>query len=187
MKINKVKNNKNKKTTLVVVSLILLVIISGVVYATSQGFFNQKSNSKATINLGPATDEEKKEGNNTKSSTVNPEDASSGSTKNTDPHSQPPTPSTVSVQTSVSSQNGTTYQLRYLIESVLNGATCTLTLKNGSIVVTKTSKTQALPQSSTCQGFDIPTSELNPGTWEMTLVVAGENVTGSTSSTIKVQ
>lgn len=187
MKIKKVKNNKSKKTTLIVVSIILLVLISGAVYAASQGFFNQKSNSGPTTNLNPATEEEKKEGDNTKSTTVESEDTSSGSTKNEDPSNQTPPPSNVSVQTSASGQNGSTYQLRYLIESVVNDATCTLTLKKGSAVVTKTSKTQALPQSSTCQGFDIPTTELSPGTWEMTLIVTGENITGSTSSTIRVQ
>ena len=187
MKIQKIKDNKNKKTAAIVIVVILLALIAGTAYAINQGFFNKSSNSGPTTNLNPASEEEKKEGENTKSSSVESEDTSTESTKNTDSPSQPSTPSTLSVQTSASAQNGTTYQLRYLIESVLNDATCTLTLKKGSQVVTKTSKTQALAQSSTCQGFDISTSEIGAGTWEATLVVTGQNVTGSTNSTIRVQ
>lgn len=183
----KINNSKNKKKIVVTTSVVLVLILAGIGYVFANNVFNTNPQSGPTTNLNPATDEEKKEGDSTKSSTIESEDTSSESTKNEDSTNQPSTPSTVSVQTSASAQNGTTYQLRYLIEAVVNDATCTLTLKNGSTMVTKTSKTQALAQSSTCQGFDISTSELRPGTWEASLVVNGNNLTGSTSSTIRVQ
>lgn len=70
------------------------------------------------------------------------------------------------------------------IKSVISGAisnsgTCTLTLTKGNVAVTKQAGTYALPNSSTCKGFDINKSELLVGEWQLKLSV---NVGTKTSS-----
>lgn len=184
----KIKTQKNSNKKIIVWLIIILLLIgigvsAYVYYHQSHRGSDSQSNG---VNLKPATKEQKDAGDQSKSSTVNT-DSSSNSSKSTGTQPSDPSSSNVNVQTSASAQNGATYQLRYLISSVENDATCTLTLTKGSSTVTKTAKTQALAQSSTCQGFDIPTSELSPGTWQAVMVVSGNNINGSASSTIQVQ
>lgn len=173
---------KRSKKTYVIVSLAIILIASALGVYAYYHYNSNKQKSSGTIDLSPATGEQKDAGEQAKSSSINDPKTNPDATS-----SDTPSSTNVNVQTTASAQNGTTYQLRYLIDSVDNAATCTLTLKNGSSTVTKTAGTQALAQSSTCQGFDIPTSELSVGTWQVTLVVSGGNISGTTSSTIQVQ
>ena len=184
------KNRINQKRIVYAILAVILLVACGIgIYhyfdQNNKGSGNRQSQSNTS--LKPATDEEKNAGSQAKSSTMNTTDTSSNSSKNSNPSTPTQSTSSVDVQTTASSQNGTTYQLRYLISAVTNDTTCTLTLSNGQTTVTKTAKTQALAQSSTCQGFDIPTSELSPGTWQTTMTVSGGGITGTTASTIKVQ
>lgn len=77
-------------------------------------------------------------------------------------------------------------QVRSLIENVSGNGSCTLTLKKGSKTVTKTSGIQALPSSSTCKGFNVPVSELSPGSWSITLNVTTDGKTGSATKEYEV-
>ena len=179
----KVKNKNNKKLVFSILSFALLLAAG--VFAFYH-FTNPDSNGFGPkTDLNSATDEQKKDGDKTKSDTINNTDGKPSQGGNA--NETPADPSIITVQTTASAQNGSTYQLRYLLESVLSSGECSLILTNGSQTVTKTSKIQALAQSSTCQGFDIPTSELSPGAWEVTMSVSGDGKTGSTSSTIRVQ
>lgn len=190
MLLMKIENKKNHKKKIFIILVLILLVAAGV---GAYYYFNQNHTSidtkpsRSSTSLEPATDEQKDAGDQSKSTTVNPDDTSSNSVKNSNPDTPPSNSSTVNVQTTAGAQNGTTYQLRYLIETVANDAVCTLTLTNGSRTVTKTAKTQALAQSSTCQGFNIATSELSPGSWQATMTVSGGGVSGSATSTIKVQ
>jgi len=183
------RKNRRNKVIISTVGVALLIALGAYAYYIFSPKDN-KSTTQSTVNLSPATDEEKAAGNQAKSS--NADTASNDATK-TDTSTTTTTPgtanspATVSIQTTASAQNGSTYQLRYLINTVVDGATCTLTLTQGSSTVTKTATTQALAQSSTCQGFDIPTSSLAKGSWQATMEVSGKGITGSTTSTIQVQ
>ena len=188
MRINN-SSNQNKKRIIAVIAILLIALAAGLYFLLVQiNAKDSKSNtSTSSTNLDPATDEQKAAGDQAKDSTANSSDTSSNSSKNEDQSDPTASSSTVNVQTTASSQNGTTYQLRYLIDTVASDLTCTLTITNGSKSITKTSKTQALAQSSTCQGFDISTSEISPGTWQATLVISGNKINGNTTNTIQVQ
>lgn len=181
------KNKKNRKNKILLLAAIMLLLVScGVIYYLSQAQNTQETKTNhPDTNLKPATTEQKDTGNKTKSTTANPDGSDPESPKN------PSTPGNGQAETTVeqtaSTQNGSIYQLRYLIGAVSKNGTCTLTLTNDARVVTKTAKTQALAQASTCQGFDIPTSELSPGVWNTNMVVSGDGLSGSTSSTIRIQ
>lgn len=79
--------------------------------------------------------------------------------------------------------NSTTKQLviRVTIDQFLQEAgACTLTLSNktSAQVITKTAQTADNPSYSTCQGFDIPLSEINSGTWQLKLLVKTNSKSG---------
>jgi len=69
--------------------------------------------------------------------------------------------------------------IRTTIDQALSSGTCKLTLTKGGESITKTSDIVANPSSSTCSGFDIPTSELSSGTWTMKISITSGNKTGT--------
>jgi len=79
-----------------------------------------------------------------------------------------------------------TLTIRTTINQALNSGTCQLTLTNGSKTVTKTSQITQNPSSSACDGFDIPTSELGSGTWNITITLTSDNRTGTLTSTVDI-
>ena len=99
------------------------------------------------------------------------------------------TPSPASFSTDISAGvNAGTLQIRNDISGIYNKGTCTLTLTKGNVTKTKTTVVQALPQSSTCKGgFDIPVSELTPGTWQIHLSVTINGEIAKASSSVIIQ
>lgn len=91
----------------------------------------------------------------------------------------------VNVSITSANQNNGQLQIRTLIETVASGR-CALTL-SGSHTVTREADTQALASSSTCQGFDVPISELSPGTWDIKINYRDNNNTGSAQKTITIE
>lgn len=191
MKIPINKRRFPKKAIIAIGSVLLLILIAlAYVYAFNGSLFGWKSaqNSPSTVNYGPATTDQKQNGTTIKSNS-----ASSSSTSGSD---QPaaPTPIPGSTQKSVAvtitsaNQNGSTLQIRALIAAVEDSGTCTLTLsQSGQQTVTKTAATQALASSSTCQGFDIPTSDLTTGVWHATITYNSSALTGAATKDITIQ
>jgi cytoskeletal protein RodZ len=79
--------------------------------------------------------------------------------------------------------NQSTNQLtiRLTIDQLVQPAgTCTLKLTSttSSAIVTKTVPTIDNPSSSSCQGFDIPLSELSSGKWQINVQIKNNNKSG---------
>ena len=74
-------------------------------------------------------------------------------------------------------QPGETVYVRALISSITSTATCQLTMSGPDYKTYSASTgTQALADSSTCQGFNIPMSSLAAGNWKITIkVIDGQN------------
>ncbi len=190
----KIPINKRRfpKKIIIIVGISLLLLASALlyVYAFNGNLFGWKSaqNSPSKVNYGPATTDQKQNGTTIKSNS-----ASSSSTSGSD-QTPAPTPIPGSTQKSVAvtitstNQNGSTFQIRALIAAVEDNGTCTLTLSQaGQQTVTKTAATQALASSSTCQGFDIPTSELSTGVWHATITYNSASLTGAATKDITIQ
>ena len=64
------------------------------------------------------------------------------------------------------------------IDQYLSSGTCELTLTQGSRTVSRTADILANPSSSTCDGFDIPLSELSGGTWNINIKLTSSDRTG---------
>lgn len=76
--------------------------------------------------------------------------------------------------------------IRAVIDQFVSG-TCDLTLKSNGKTVTRSSKIINNASASACKGFDIPTSELSSGSWEIIINLAGENnKTGTISGVIEI-
>lgn len=183
MKVSKTSRSKNKGVLLLIVLAIVILGIGGSVSAyyllTKQDNQSEQTstesendNNRNDVNLDPSTEEQRKAGSDIKKDALQDDD-------------EPPQNS-LTVSFTAVSQNETTLQIRTLIEKVTSTGTCELKLTKGSSVVTKISSIQALASSSTCQGFDIPMTELTQGEWTAELTVTSEGLSGTTSRSIKV-
>lgn len=192
MKITPQKSNK-KKLIIITFGLVLLAFVSGVGYY----LWSRQEPSSESTNLGPATAQEKADGDAAKKKTIDASSSESdnSSSEKTTPDTnaqgsavQPSTPqAAVPIRVTAKSQNGNLYQLRTQIDGLFSTGLCTLTITKGQQTVTKTASIQALAQTSTCQGFDIATSELSPGMWNIQLSFTSDQSRGSIVDTIEVK
>jgi hypothetical protein len=168
MKTNNFRKNQrsaSKRTIIIIVAGLLLVSALTLAYL----YFNRPNNSKAINNqktLIKTDDNKTTDGKSTnvdtKTQPVNNEQS-----PNTTPDDQ------VSATITAANQNGSMLQIRTLIQAVTTDGTCSLKLTgpNGS-VVTKSAGIQSLASASTCAGFNVPVSELSPGSWQIELEIS---------------
>lgn len=184
----KIKQQSKKKQ--IIIGLVLAITLIGAGTGAYWVLNRDQKDNQAGINLEPATKSEEDAGKQSKDQTVDSDTSSNSSKENSSETPSPVTPAqpvVIPMRITASAQNGNVYQIRTLIERVVNGGTCTITLTKGNQKVTKSATTQALAQSSTCQGFDIPVSELELGTWQVSIALTGSEYSGNTSGTIEIK
>lgn len=76
--------------------------------------------------------------------------------------------------------------IRTTINQSISSGSCKLTLRNGGKVVTKTSGIVQNPSSSSCEGFNVPTSELGSGNWSIEIAISGGGKTGTLKGNAKI-
>lgn len=173
MKINKPSSSAYKKTLLTIGVVLVVAIVYGVYAKSSQLWpFTDKtttSQEKSTdtpqeesppqpANNLPESDEESTETENSAKTPVQNEEDDS--------------PSKVRASITAANQNGSTLQIRTLIETVSTKGTCVLTLEKDDKKVVRTAGIQALANSSTCKGFNEPVSNLSAGAWDATIDIS---------------
>ena len=183
------KNTHKKKIMLAVVSLLLLsATILAYAYYTKSGPFQQDSLTK------PATKDEKVAGIDAKKQSLDTlENAKSKTSSGSDPLPAP-TPSenggksTIGMEITAANQNGDTLNIRTLIQTISSTGTCSLEMTgpNGN-KYTATTEVYALPSSTTCKGFDIPTTELTTGDWTISVTFENEKVKGTATKQVTIQ
>lgn len=120
---------------------------------------------------------------------IQPLSESTGSSENSDGNAKTPRPyegedvnqlEHLTGYFSIIDLSGNTLIVRAVINQFIQNGTCTLTMShsNGS-VITKTSKIIANPSTSSCDGFDIPVSELSKGKYKVNLKLDSANKTGT--------
>lgn len=186
----KIKQKSSKKVLIISLSAIALVLIglSYYVFAMNGSLFGWKfradTTSNNSINLEPATAEQQQAGNDAKQETIDDEGKpGTGS----DTPTEPSDPSELAVSFTAVNQNGSTLQARAQISPLIANGTCTLKLTKDGTTVTKTAAVSPTATISTCQGFDISTSELSPGMWALDLDVTSEGKTGHAATSIQVE
>ena len=81
-----------------------------------------------------------------------------------------------------------TYTLQISIYDLINTGSCKLHMEsaNGDMI-DRTAKIVTIgPDSSSCDGFEIPTSDINPGKYNFTVIMTSGNKTGSVKGEIAI-
>lgn len=129
-----------------------------------------------------------------------PENSANNSTNSDLPHEEekrlpaqyegtpPATGNTLTGVINYKSIVGNNLVIRVTIDQAIGSGACTLSLTNSSgAKVTKSADISANPSSSTCQGFDIPISELGSGTWKIVIDLTDNgNKSGTISGEITI-
>lgn len=184
----RVQKKTPKKALIITLSALLVVVAGATTYAIiSQG--NDSSEKADTSQSASKTDDTTNTA--TSSSSEEPTSSSTGheSQKNIQPSYEGEDANTSEVLTGVINYKavvGSNLSLRTTINQTLSSGTCKLTLSNGSKVVTKSSAIMQNPSSSTCEGFDIPISELGSGTWSLEVVVTSGDRTGTLKDSVTI-
>ena len=71
--------------------------------------------------------------------------------------------------------NSGTVSIRSILQTIDSSGTCSVTLTKASKTLSRSSGTQSMGSYSTCSGFDINTSDLSSGEWEIQLSYKGSS------------
>ncbi len=185
-----ITKRKNKKILIATLAIIVIVVAAMAIYltffkGTILGFSLYENHGKSKeVKKQTANDKNKESGSksNPKTPTANAGEAQSSSL--------PPAANgkaMVPMTITAANQTSDMLQVRVLIQVVSSSGTCNLTMtKQNSPIVSKTAGVQALANSSTCKGFDIPLTALLPGTWQLTITFENQTSTGSASQSIVI-
>jgi hypothetical protein len=182
----KIKRSTPRKLK-VLYAVIIVLILAGIGYgiyqvATSRSTTNDNPSNVNKVNSSPPTDEQVQAGTEAKRQTV--ENNEITKPDGTDGKTSQQIAATITS----ANQNGSSVTIRTLITgSVSSSTSCSLTVTNDATSITKTAAAQSLASSATCQGFDIPVSELGAGMWSIQLTVTSgtQSTAASTSLIVK--
>jgi len=185
-------SNKTKAGSLLNRPLLLAglaVILIGVAIGGTLLYRHLWSNSNSpttqprnTVNYDPPTEDEKK---------ATEEFKKQQEAQNSNPATPPPTApdgrKQVTPVISYAGQYDASVEASAFIATIIeDGGTCTLTVRDGSKVVTKTSAGAADARTTRCNLFSFPAKELSAGTWTATISYDSPTATG-TSDPVKFE
>lgn len=173
----KIKKQKNKKYTILSL-LILLIIVSGLIcwFVITQspsrpGVVNKRGSSRDNSRLNDISYDKPSY------------DEASPTLDNNTPLSQQEEKTSPQLPVTITAvnRNGDVVQVRSVIGEYIDEGICTLIMEGrSSSRIQKTAPVAPLAGTSTCQGFDIPFSELGSGEWNITLEVVSDQKSGKT-------
>lgn len=176
MQLNKNKKSFTKNTSLKVALAIVAFILIGVVGYAAFNYFQQKPSSTPSLSK-PPTPQEIEAGNKSKQESID-----------RDTSTETPPPSNLTVVLNGPVQNESSIQIRAIvIDYVSDSGECTLTMSKAGRIVERTVNLQSLPSSTTCKGFDLATSDLDPGVWQIRIVVTSGDKKGEVLSSYEVK
>jgi hypothetical protein len=146
---------------------------------------------QSSIGNKPPTSEQIKNGQTIKVQSVKGS-GTSGSDQPSAPVAQTNGSSQVQLTiTSLTKSSSSLLKVSTLVSYLDQTGSCTLTLKdsNGAVIYTTSVGVQAMSSTSTCKGFDVPLSNLNPGSYVVYVAYtsADSKTYGSTEKTYVLQ
>lgn len=193
MRIKRRKSPINKRIILACTLAVLVCLGVGLAAHSMKlwPFSSKGHQGSDTVNYSPPTKEQSSAAGVDKQKS----DESEGSDRpaNSTPQSQAPTGSesnkaSVNMTISALNQVSTTLYIRTLIQTLSSGGTCSLTIAGPNATsYTAQANTQAGPSTSTCQGFNVPTSALPPGLWHITVSFESSDTQATASRDITIQ
>jgi len=188
MKINQLTNHKIRN--ILIISIVTIVLASVAYFAYVQkhnpSTSGQSDEAANNINYDKPTQEQLDAGTKAKSDNIigsssdkveAPTEIPGGDKKN------------VQVTITALNQSDALLQVRALIGIVDNTGSCTLTLTSpNQPTVIKTSSTYALASTSTCQGFDVPLTDLATNTtWQAKVTYDSSILTGTATKDVAIK
>lgn len=187
MKIKK----STKKQTIIILAVAAIVLIgasaSAYVFREELGFVQHENVEE--INYEEPTESEL-QGEETAEIEIDlPEEAPAQPEQtNEEQQDAPSSESEHTITISSINQDGSTLQIRTMITPLANDGECKISLgKASETPVQQTAQIQNMPSYSTCQGFNIDTSSLAKGSWnvEVSYTKDGKTSTGRGTATIQ--
>lgn len=187
MRITQKPSNKKNLIFLYTLLTIALIMIGYFCYAyiskSAWPFQKQENIPTGMINYDPPTQDEIDSSQDAKERILN------NSTQSNTSESQELKPSNkkqVTVGVSYADVINNNLEVRAFITDVISGSgTCTVTVKKGREVITKSSPSFIDATSTICEPIYIPVSKLSSGTWDITVTYSSTTHTGI-SSVMKV-
>jgi len=178
----RIQRSTSKKKLILLAALVIAAILGGAIYLYRDNLgITGSKDASSNIDYSPPSDEQR-EGEKTAEQQTDNSDTSGDKTNSPDTHTS------VGVEITSANQNGNTLQIRTLVQLVTNDGTCTITLtKEGSDSIKKSATIQAATTYSICQGFNISTSDMTPGVWNIALAFENSSHSGSTTSTVEIK
>lgn len=187
MKIHSSKNKHTHCSKKLIIPLIILgvILIGGTsLYAYQKNLDSKKD--QTTTKSSDANSEQTKNGQDIKAGTVNSDQPSSETDKGSDGNTTAPNNVAVTI-TSPTEQTGDTFTVRSYVNISTTAGTCTVTLTHQGQTTVTQSLSGLQPQSSisSCQTFNISTTNLVKGKWNLTVSFSdGSNSAGTTTEEV---
>lgn len=180
MKIKKTKKKSPKKLIISLVIILLVALGIGAYFLISQkDEQNSQKDTKTTVSQQKKKDSSKNDKSEDSVDSTSPIEHEAE--KEILPAYEGENPNNSQSLTGVINYAGVsndTLMIRTTINQSLSSGTCNLSISNGSKTVTRSSQIAPNPSSSTCEGFDIPASELGSGNWTITIKVTSGDRSG---------
>ena len=176
------KIKSRKSNTKIILALLGLVVAGGSYFAFLYYWDTDTNKIVDNTNYSSPSNEQVSAGEKTKAKVIEEDQ----DTKKDNPDYSK-TPGAFTGQITAASVSSGVLQIRTNIDGVHSQGSCSLKLTmDDKATITKSADIQPLPQSSTCMGFDIPTSELQSGTWQITIDITINNKTVQLTKSVEV-
>lgn len=176
---------KKSPTKLIIASIVGVLLISAILYFTVGKAYFEQSNSNSSTTNNTQSDDTPDSSAGDNDPTPVPGVTDNSTKTDTDEGTNPDQPSLVITS---SNQNGSVFQVRVLINTVVSSGSCKITFTRENFAsVEKTADIQAGPSTTTCKGFDIPLSELAVGSWTMKVTYIHNDYSAQSTKTIEIE
>ncbi len=173
-KYSKKQKSLGIRALIICLAFLLIIVITIIFSLNHKTIFNNQVNQNidTSYNLSPPTEEQKQAGEDIKKQTLE-----NKSTNND-----------LGLSFSSISQNDSQLKIKISISgAITNDGTCDLMLEKDSQQLKISKPTFALTSYSTCQGFDINTTELSKGDWTLSLSVTVKDKASTINKTITLE
>lgn len=181
--------SKNHRYLIVTITIILVLICSVLVvgiYVNSKPPSNPTSTSDASSEQVNQEDNSNDESTSTNNDPPTDQQSEGGGDIKEDSLGQDETSSKLSLVITSVDVSQEELRVRTLINKVTTKGICSLSLTHGDTVITQSSTVQPVTSYSTCEGFSINTSEMESGTWTITISYDDGTTTATATKQVEV-
>lgn len=182
----KIQNKKNTKKIIILSSAFALVLAAG---AGAYTFREQLGLTESDETNYTAPSREEISGEDT-AEQANPDDTSQSSDDPTIPNGTDNPSSNSPYRLTITSINqiDNTLQIRTMISPLVSDGNCKISLgKAGESTIEQTANIQSMAQYSTCQGFNIDTTNLAKGSWSVEVTYSNNDLSTTGRGTAVVE